>query len=64
MNYGGRLDESVETAIDQYLEERGDVLDPFNRERLKRLILKNVSHHLDRTADWTATETLRRAAER
>lgn len=59
-----RIEESVEAAIDEYLEDRDDHLDPFSRERLRRTLLKNVSCHIDEMADWTARETLRRTGDR
>ena len=57
------IDECVEAAIDQDFEDRDDYLDPFNRERLKRALLKRASFDIDELADWTATETLRRAGD-
>lgn len=56
-----RIEEAVEAAIEQYLEDQDDYLDPFNRERLKRTLMKSAARHIDRVAEWTATETLRRA---
>lgn len=55
------VDDAVEQVIDQHLDAVDDYLDPFNRLRLKKRLLKSVSDRIETHAEQIAAETVRRA---
>lgn len=57
------IDECVEATIDERLAEADDVLDPFNRERLKRNLVEELRDRTDQWVDLAVTKTLRRAGK-